>query len=478
MLAVNRNATPGSSRALEVIDISDDEEATPQTRTPFRRRNHGEKPIDLTIDSDEEVDGPAPTTSARKALGKRPALWDEDIQQRSPKAKRVNSAEQLFLDLSDDDEDQFLRPPRGQGHAPRNENGPSIDLTIDSAVEVLEGDIALDENDSAMPALLGEDRLLQVHQERERPKREKLNAKQQRADEALARRLAKEEEKELGKVMKQVQEKSEGIVFKVVIDTETKQLEDGSPAHPDDLARFEPWKDKLKTFGVKVKRFHWIVNYELEKRFEESRDILREICGEEPQELQLFHGTAPGNIDSILNTGFRIGGVGGHAIVNGTGQGYGVYLATDPNLSLGHASSASRIFACRVLPGRLTDSVQYTMTLPKIPVGSGEFETFANRGVYVVRHTQLVLPCYMIEFEYPSLPNFYGAIYGGMGAPAPAPLPPILGAWGGIAAGGLWGGAAPPPPPARVKPVRRQKKVAIATEAKRRSGRLRVKAEV
>ncbi len=56
--------------------------------------------------------------------------------------------------------------------------------------------------------------------------------------------------------MKQVQEKPEGIVFKVVIDTETNSLEDGSPAHPDDLARFEPWKDKLKTFGVKVKRCH------------------------------------------------------------------------------------------------------------------------------------------------------------------------------------------------------------------------------
>ncbi len=54
--------------------------------------------------------------------------------------------------------------------------------------------------------------------------------------------------------MKRVQEKSEGIVFKVAIDTETSLLADGSSAHPDDLARFEPWKDKLKTFGVKVKK--------------------------------------------------------------------------------------------------------------------------------------------------------------------------------------------------------------------------------
>ncbi|KAF9032673.1 ADP-ribosylation [Hymenopellis radicata] len=457
MLAVNRNATPGPSRAIEIIDISDEEEAsTPQTRPsrPRRRRHHEEKPIDLTVDGDEEVDGPAPTTSER-----------------------------LFLDLSEDDEDLSPVSPR-KGHSIRNENGPAIDLTIDSDAEALDGNDVLDETGSTMAERLGEDQLLDREIQERLKRAEKLNAKQQREDEALARRLAEEEEKELGKVMKQVQEKSEGIVFKVVIDTETNQLEDGSPAHPDDLARFEPWKAKLKTFGVKVKRFHWIVNYELEKRFEESRDILRDISGEEPQELQLFHGTSSENIDSILNNGFRIGGLGGHGVVNGTALGYGVYLATDPNLSLQYARNASRIFACRVLPGRLTNAVQYTRTLPTIPVGSGQFETFASPGVYVVRHTQLVLPCYMIEFGV--IPNLYGGLLN-IGAllplpPRPPMLPmlpamPVAPGWGGIAAGGLWGRAAPPPPPARVKPARRQKKVATATEAKRRSARLNVKAE-
>ena len=43
---------------------------------------------------------------------------------------------------------------------------------------------------------------------------------------------------------------------------------------------------------------HWIVNYELEKRFEEARVKLRETMGCEPEEKQLFHGTSAENIDS------------------------------------------------------------------------------------------------------------------------------------------------------------------------------------
>ena len=43
---------------------------------------------------------------------------------------------------------------------------------------------------------------------------------------------------------------------------------------------------------------HWIVNYELEKRFEEARVKLRETMGREPEEKQLFHGTSAENIDS------------------------------------------------------------------------------------------------------------------------------------------------------------------------------------
>ncbi|KAF8885277.1 hypothetical protein CPB85DRAFT_1337235 [Mucidula mucida] len=465
MMGANQSgATLGTSEPIEVLDISDDEETVPQTRARCRRRIYDEKPIDLTVDSDEEVERPAPTMSLRsgKTMGKRRALLDEDMQRSLRKAKRLRNAEPLFIDLSDDDDDEDPALSRGQGR-PRSQNqqNPSINLTLDSDEEALAGDVTLDDNDSAMPERLIQERLKRA---------EKLNAKQQQADAALARRLAKEEEKELGKVMKRVQEKSEGIVFKVAIDTETSLLADGSSAHPDDLARFEP--GRINSRPLVSNDIHWVVNYELEKRFEESRDILRDICGEEPRELQLFHGTRPENIDSILNSGFRIGGMGGHAIVNGTLQGYGVYLAADPNLSLGHAPNATRIFACRVLAGRTTGDLQYSQTLPKAEVGSGQFETYSGIGIYVVRHTQLVLPCYMIEFEIQ--PNPYYAAFG-VAAIAPAP---VWAGWGAFAAPGLLAGAVPPPAPAPLPlNVSENQRRLPGPEAKRRSSRLKVKAE-
>ncbi|KAF5357739.1 hypothetical protein D9757_011954 [Collybiopsis confluens] len=161
----------------------------------------------------------------------------------------------------------------------------------------------------------------------------------------------------------------EGIVFRTVINVADETLEDGSPAHPDDLERFEPWKKLFETtsLGKKVKRFHWIVNYELEKRFEEAKEALQTIPGIDPpsKELLVFHGTNPSNIDSILDNGFRIGGVGGQRVVNGTALGYGVYLATQSATSVGYALGGNRIFACRVFPGKITSDRGYSMNPPK-----------------------------------------------------------------------------------------------------------------
>lgn len=57
------------------------------------------------------------------------------------------------------------------------------------------------------------------------------------------------------------------------------------------------WGIPSKPIGVII--VHWIVNYELEKRFEEAKESLlgtQEL--KDPQELLLFHGTNPANIDS------------------------------------------------------------------------------------------------------------------------------------------------------------------------------------
>ncbi|THU75973.1 hypothetical protein K435DRAFT_974630, partial [Dendrothele bispora CBS 962.96] len=171
-------------------------------------------------------------------------------------------------------------------------------------------------------------------------------------DAELAKRLAEEERKDYRELIEKIEGREEGIVFRVVVNADGT-LEDGTPAHPDDIARFEPWRQNFEAGGQKVKRFHWIVNYELEKRFEAARDDLRNLLGEEPEEIRLWHGTASANIDSILKGGFRIGGMNGHPVQHGAALGRGIYLAKNGSMSVGYAMGADRIFGCR---GEVVDS--------------------------------------------------------------------------------------------------------------------------
>jgi hypothetical protein len=55
----------------------------------------------------------------------------------------------------------------------------------------------------------------------------------------------------------------------------------------------------------------------------------------------------PQSFYRILQGGFKIGGVGGHPVLNGTACGYGIYLAAAASTSLGYAMGGNRIFACR-----------------------------------------------------------------------------------------------------------------------------------
>ncbi|KAF7325245.1 PARP catalytic domain-containing protein [Mycena kentingensis (nom. inval.)] len=92
-----------------------------------------------------------------------------------------------------------------------------------------------------------------------------------------------------------------------------------------------------------------------------------------------------------------------HGITHGTVLGYGIYLAPHASTSMGYCAGGNRLFACRVLAGRISQDRAFTMSLPSAAVGSGIAETFSydggTTGVLVVRHTDLVLPCYMIEWD-------------------------------------------------------------------------------
>ncbi|KAI0043689.1 hypothetical protein FA95DRAFT_1574951 [Auriscalpium vulgare] len=370
--------------------------------------------IDLTLDSDSEDE------ADRSCI--KDAFSDINVI-----AANCSSEVEIVYDVDDTWSDiEVVESPAGPS---KSRNGAALyeagDLDDDErlARRLQESEERLE--DEKLAIRLQEEERLQALQEL--PERELATRLE---DERLARSLTEQEDAQFQTVVNAVEAKEDGIVFKVVVDAATNTLDDGCPAHPDDLARFEPWKALFERSGLKVKKFHWFVNYELEKRFEHARQTLELLCGEAPQELPMFHGTKSENIDSILKGGFRIGGMGGQAVVNGTALGYGIYLAGDAATSMGYTVGGNRMFACRVLPGRTTTNMTFSKTVPRsIDVGTEPFESYSTAinpagqqacpfGVLVVRYTSLVLPCYMIEWDSPAYASTFMA--------RPLPMPPTV----------------------------------------------------
>jgi hypothetical protein len=89
----------------------------------------------------------------------------------------------------------------------------------------------------------------------------------------------------------------------------------------------ELFSKSLPAFNIK--KIEWIINPKLEDQFENTRRMLQND-GRPTTEVILFHGTAPGNVNSylfplsrkltirIITGGFKVGGVGGHAFAHGS----------------------------------------------------------------------------------------------------------------------------------------------------------------
>ncbi|KAJ7901452.1 hypothetical protein B0H13DRAFT_2336025 [Mycena leptocephala] len=95
----------------------------------------------------------------------------------------------------------------------------------------------------------------------------------------------------------------EGIVFKVIIDADSKTLE--GPDDPDNATQPAPldlvkrdWEAALAG-GLRLKNVNWFVDAKLEARFEVAKEALNSFAID-TIERNLFHGTAAENIGLIL----------------------------------------------------------------------------------------------------------------------------------------------------------------------------------
>ncbi|KAJ6627740.1 hypothetical protein B0H10DRAFT_1993890 [Mycena sp. CBHHK59/15] len=195
----------------------------------------------------------------------------------------------------------------------------------------------------------------------------------------------------------------DGIVFKVVIDADGKTLEgDEDPDNATHLDLVKRDFEKTLASGVKLKTVTWFVNAKLEARFEAAKDLLNSLAID-TTERNLFHGTAAANIRPILENGFLMPGVSpGARVVNGQTEGRGIYLATESTTSCGYAWGATKMFMCRVITGRST--LRVSQAIPR-PLGQNGFESWSGPGFFVLKYAELVVPRYVVEFEYAMAQN-------------------------------------------------------------------------
>eukprot|EP00658_Telonema_sp_P-2_P041060 TRINITY_DN29367_c0_g1_i1.p1 TRINITY_DN29367_c0_g1~~TRINITY_DN29367_c0_g1_i1.p1 ORF type:complete len:597 (+),score=99.06 TRINITY_DN29367_c0_g1_i1:199-1989(+) len=108
--------------------------------------------------------------------------------------------------------------------------------------------------------------------------------------------------------------------------------------------------------------------------------------GRPADEIWVFHGTKQQNIEPIMQTGFKVGGVDvGVPVVNGAMHGNGVYTALGPNTPMGYGN-CNRVILARAVPGR--DGAQ------------GHSDSWRPSGDWIIfARGQQLLPQYVVHYE-------------------------------------------------------------------------------
>jgi hypothetical protein len=103
------------------------------------------------------------------------------------------------------------------------------------------------------------------------------------------------------------------------------------------------------------------------------------------EEMWVFHGTSPENIQSICLEGFKVGGQG-IAIANGAAFGNGVYTAKGPRTPMGTYGRGKAVILCKALPGKISKIV-------------GEGDSWApNEDWLIFKTAKQLLPVYVLHF--------------------------------------------------------------------------------
>lgn len=119
---------------------------------------------------------------------------------------------------------------------------------------------------------------------------------------------------------------------------------------------------------------------------EHKRRALKQSLGQEPEELQGFHGTAEENILSIALNGFDAGRRCGQAF------GAGEYFAKCPDVSKGYCRGGRFMLVCKLLLGKQASDEA---------LGNGDHIWVPHCRYYVISSPEQVLPLYILRWDDP-----------------------------------------------------------------------------
>ena len=102
--------------------------------------------------------------------------------------------------------------------------------------------------------------------------------------------------------------------------------------------------------------------------------------------IWVFHGTRnEASIDSIMKSGFKIGGQDGHPVAVGSAHGHGVYTSTRPDDPMQYGHQTQAVILSKALPGQVGARGSSDSWKP-------------NQDWHIFATKEQVLPCYVVRF--------------------------------------------------------------------------------
>lgn len=146
--------------------------------------------------------------------------------------------------------------------------------------------------------------------------------------------------------------------------------------------RFEP----NHPTPVQIVKVTYLVNEKLHERYESRKTEFRK-SGVHTRSKMVFHGTTLASASNIMRNGFKIGGVGGHPVRNGTNFGTGIYTDDNGHASCTYTDQHFCLVACQGLMGKL---------------GKHTINPESRPNWFIFKNPDQLLPCYVIYFEFGS----------------------------------------------------------------------------